>query len=497
MARVPRIRFTTLTITLLVAAWGIASPLGAAASTPPPAPIGATSLIDPGSCAISGWAANPGYTGPIKVHVYSGGPAGQGGKWLAWVNANLPSNDGSNDRYEYTFPSGFNNTVYVYAIGVDNTGATDNINPLLPASGSRQLTCAAPPSAGEGAQTIAVPQLGLNVQLGQVALLMQPGEYGITGGTPDDHMSAAVSTPTDTETFFTCYSSTLADEFSCASFNSDIDHFSDLSGLDRGRSGNFQSVMPGSVAGDPYQGEYAAISATWRDPATTTVHAWYHAEVPIPGCTNGARYASIGYATSIDGGNTFTKHGPALTSPTPMNSHCVQQGVNGPDVVPWGGYLYLFFDYWNGQNGGGTGVARASMSDPTTWSKWYSGGYTGAAIGGPLTPVIDNSVAGNSLHWGGSVIWNQALGKWVMLNADFGHEGAFYIRTSTDLLTWTPQYLAVPKPSAAGYRYPTLFGKDATQMGGAGWLYSGRTPAGGNIGVDTELVRRAITITPA
>lgn len=35
-----------------------------------------------------------------------------------------------------------------------------------------------------------------------------------------------------------------------------------------------------------------------------------------------------------------------------------------------------------------------------------------------------------------------------------------------------------------------------TQMGYAGWLYAGRTPAGGCIGVDTILVRRAITITP-
>jgi hypothetical protein len=84
-----------------------------------------------------------------------------------------------------------------------------------------------------------------------------------------------------------------------------------------------------------------------------------------------------------------------------------------------------------------------------------------------------------------------------MLNSDFGHEGAIYIRTSTDLMTWTSQYPVVAATPAGGYRYPELFGQDATQMGYAGFLYSGRTPAGGYIGVDTILVRRAITITPA
>jgi hypothetical protein len=115
-----------------------------------------------------------------------------------------------------------------------------------------------------------------------------------------------------------------------------------------------------------------------------------------------------------------------------------------------------------------------------------------------VTPIIDDTTVGNQSHWEGSVIWSQALGKWVMLNSDFGHEGAIFIRTSTDLMTWTPQYLAVAATPAGGYRYPALFGAtDATQMGYGGWLYSGRTPTGGFVGVDTILVRRAITITPA
>jgi hypothetical protein len=492
-----RLRFIALTTTLMIGTWSaITRPLTAAAATPPPTPIGATTLIDPGSCAISGWASNPGYAGPIRVHVYSGGPAGQGGTFLAWITANLPSNDGSNDAYEYIFPTGFRNTVYVYAIGTDGSGNPDSNNPLLPVSGSRQLTCASPPSSGEGSQTIAVPQLGISVTLGQVAPLMHQGDYGITGGAPDGHMSALVNS--GTETFFTCYSNTLSDEFSCASRNYDIDHFYNLTRL-ISSNGTFSTVMPGKVAGDPYQSLYAAISATWRDPSTGTIHAWYHEEVPVPGCTNGARYASIGYATSTDGGTTFIKQGPALTSPDPMTSRCEQQGLNLPEVIPSAGYLYMFFDYWNAQGTGieGTGIARALQSNPTSWAKWYNGGFTEPAIGGRVTPIIADTTAGNQLHWEASVIWSQALGKWVMLNTDFGHEGAIYIRTSTDLMTWTPQYLVVAATPAGGYRYPTLFGKDATQMGYAGWLYSGRTPAGGFIGVDTILVRRAITITPA
>ena len=495
---VPRaLRDIALMTTLVIGTcFAITRPLTAAASTSPP-PIGATTLIDPGACAITGWANNPGYSGPIRVHIYSGGPVGQGGTWLAWITANLPTADGLSDGYEYILPTGFNSTVYVYAIGSDGSGNHDGINPLLPVSGSRQLTCASPPSSGEGSQTIAVPQLGLSVTLGQVAPLMRPGDYGITGGAPDNHMSAVVTS--GAETFFTCYSSTLGDEYTCASRNPDIDHFSNLTGLIKGSTGSFSSVMQGRVLGDPYQGYYAAISSTWRDPFTGTIDAWYHEEVSIPGCPNGARYASIGYATSTDGGNTFVKQGPALTSPDPMTTRCNQQGLNSPDVIPSGGYLYMFFDYWNGQgaNTGGTGIARALQSDPTTWTKWYNGDFTEPAIGGQVTPIIDDATPGNQLHWEGSVIWSQALGKWVMLNTDFGHEGAIFIRTSTDLMTWTPQYLIVAATSGGGYRYPALFGMDSTQMGYGGWLYSGRTPAGGFLGVNTVLVRRAITISPA
>ena len=162
------------------------------------------------------------------MHVYSGGPAGQGGKWLAALSANLPSPGGLNDGYEYIFPTWFSSTVYVYAIGVDSTGA-DSDNPLPAVSGTRQLACHTSPSQWEGSQTVSVSQLGLTVTLGQAAPLMKKGDYGITGGSPDNHMSAVVNS--GTETFFHCYTGPTDDELSCAPRNSDIDHFSDLTGL--------------------------------------------------------------------------------------------------------------------------------------------------------------------------------------------------------------------------------------------------------------------------
>ena len=481
---------------LLVCSSGIAQALSAAAATPPPPPpTGATTVLDPVSCAITGWARNPGYAGPIRVHVYSGGPAGQGGTWLAAIFASLPSPDGLNDGYEYIFPTWFNSSIYVYAIGVDSSGTTDNDNPLLAVAGSRQLACHTPPSQWEGSQSVTVSQLGLTVKLGQVAPLMKKGDYSISGGAPDNHMSAVVNG--GTETFFQCYTAATDDELSCASRNSDIDHLWDLKGLitTGPGSGTFQTVMPGKVPGDPYQSEYAAISATWRDPSTGTIHAWYHEEVPVPGC-NGARYASVGYATSTDGGTTFIKHGQALTSPNSMTSTCTQQGINAPEVIPWGNFLFMYFDYWSGSGSGGTGIARAPQSDPTAWQKWYGGSFSSVAIGGPVTPIISNGTPGNHTSWHGSVIWNQALGRFVMVNSDFVNEGAFYIRTSYDMLTWSPEYLVVPATPAGGYRYPELFGQDEAQMGSAGWLYFGRTPAPGVIGPDTVLMRRAITITP-
>lgn len=83
------------------------------------------------------------------------------------------------------------------------------------------------------------------------------------------------------------------------------------------------------------------------------------------------------------------------------------------------------------------------------------------------------------------------------MNMRLRMDGPRGLRVTSDLMTWTPRYLVVAATQGGGYRYPSLFGEDTPLMGYAGWLYAGGTPAGGFIGVDTILVRRAITIVPA
>jgi hypothetical protein len=80
-----------------------------------------------------------------------------------------------------------------------------------------------------------------------------------------------------------------------------------------------------------------------------------------------------------------------------------------------------------------------------------------------------------------------------MLHTNFDHNGAVFIRTSEDLLSWSPAFTLMTPTPHFWYTYPTLLGQpDAAGMTN-GWLYFGRTPQTSRIASDTLMARRAVS----
>jgi hypothetical protein len=308
-------------------------------------------------------------------------------------------------------------------------------------------------------------------------------------------MSADVVGPL-TKIFFTCWDGKV--QLSCLSENPSIDSFGNLAGLYKNSRGTkFRTVMEGRVRRDPFGSAYEALQSTWRDPLTSVIHGWYHAEVPVTrsnGCY--ATYASIGYATSMNNGYSFTKRGVVLTSPYPNDpSVCLGQGVQGPNVIESGPYLYMFFTIENTRMPvlGGIGVARASKDNPAEWRHYDDGAFDQPGKGGEITPIIARGGINNEI-WNPSVSWNAYLQKYIMLHADYDNEGAIYLRTSQDLFAWSAPILVMPASTQYGYRYPTLFGETDDVTAQNGWVYFGRTPKSGRIGPDTLMARRGFAL---
>jgi hypothetical protein len=342
----------------------------------------------------------------------------------------------------------------------------------------------------EAARTVKIASLGVQITLGDVVPVVRKGEYGIQGGAPDGHVSAE-SYGGLTRSFFQCWDGTT--ELSCLSETPTIDAFDSLAGLFRDPTGTrFQTVMPGAVPGDPYENQYAALNATWRDSATGTIHGWYHAEVQVPGCSPGVHYASIGYTTSIDEGHSFTKRGMVLTSADGVVPNaCVGQGVGLPHVIASGDFLYMFYDTLTPPDfrGGGITIARASQADPSRWFKYYNGAFSEPGLGGLRTILIPLG-SGGQQSWGASVIWSSTADTFLMVHTDFNHEGTVYLRSSTNLLTWSASKALFGPSTSYSYRNPTLIGNTDDTMVSAAWLYFGRHPTTGAIGPDTLMVRR-------
>lgn len=467
------------------------------------APQGYVDNLQAYTCSISGWAKDADFVGAIPVEVYKGAAYGQGGILIGETRSDMGRGDNL-PGYAITLPYNFDADVYVYGLGVNASGQFDGQRTLLslytPNVPSRHITCNEGPDYDEGSfildlsTTTASSSIASSIEVGSISPIIRKGDYGISGGSPDGHMSAEVI-GNSVKTFFTCIYK-MSVQLSCLSENASIDSFSDASGIYKNAStSEMQTVLGGAIPNDPYEDKYAAITSTWRDPATGIIHGWYHSEIYVnkANCSNNPSYATVGYATSMDDGKTFTKQGYALSGFYPNNpSVCAGQGTAHPTIIEQGDYLYMIYDEWpTNFSIGGISIARASKTSPNVWTKYYQGNFTEPGIGGNFTPIIPRGQSGNNF-WHGSVIWNSYLGKFVMVHTNFSKEGSIYIRTSNDLINWSAAQLLIATPANWGYRYPTLFGTDNKTMGQEGWIYFGRHSKLGKIGTDTLLYRRSI-----
>lgn len=220
---------------------------------------------------------------------------------------------------------------------------------------------------------------------------------------------------------------------------------------------------------------YAGMSAVVSDD-NGTLWGFYHGEdhvgLPnLPGTSIPGFYARIGLASSNDGGRTWTKLGYVIESHVPKHTtgdgaaFHADQGAGEPGAL-WsadGRWLYL---YYSDHSRDGRPVvecmARAAKRDlsptvanvHTIFSKYTTGSngctaggagtFSGAAIGGPESPIMKNPVNCDLLE--GHVTYSATLGRYIMVLTRYDwtdpssstspKNSGLSITTSTDGINW-------------------------------------------------------------
>lgn len=156
-------------------------------------------------------------------------------------------------------------------------------------------------------------------------------------------------------------------------------------------------LLPGKPGS--FDNGYAGVNAVHqlRD---GVLLAFYHAEDQegmaknpngVPGF-----YCSVGLARSTDGGRTFTKLGPVLTSSMAKDPKgTADQGIGELTVVtePSGRYLYAYYTSHSRVDGRGVQIcmARCPVAEaarPGAWRKLHAGRFDQPGLGGKDTPVV-------------------------------------------------------------------------------------------------------------
>ena len=172
-------------------------------------------------------------------------------------------------------------------------------------------------------------------------------------------------------------------------------------------------------------------------------------------------YARIALASSTDGGNTWTKLGPIITSTKPKGWTSYQgqsvTGTTAPTVVVSknGEYLYAYYtDHSRIANRGAQiFMARSRITDGPplagTWKKYYRGNFNELGLGGFDTPIIngqDLAADGDAMKPG--VVYSAQLDKYIMImNLSFWKElqalnskhnqSGMYFSYSDDGIEWS------------------------------------------------------------
>lgn len=254
--------------------------------------------------------------------------------------------------------------------------------------------------------------------------------------------------------------------------------------------------MPVRLLGDPLPLVGKWIEGIWRDPATSVLHGWYHAEEPVPDI--GLFMPHIGEVESSDDGETWFCRGELLRWPADQIDRSWRNGFFAGGcgdlcVVPdrEGRHLYLAFtSYSVDERAQGIALARMprSRSGPPCdgLELWTVAGWrpSAGALPRPLWPQRRGwRHADPDGFWGPAIHYNRALDSYVMVmtrtaggQGDLLTEG-IHLSTSSSLAdpsTWTEPCRIV----CGGAWYPQIVdldscGGDSETAGSARFFMAG------------------------
>lgn len=276
---------------------------------------------------------------------------------------------------------------------------------------------------------------------------------------------------------------------------------------------HLERARPVLAPGPPgsFDNGYAGIGGVYRRDERK-LYAFYHAEdqedmPPLPSLAPGF-YASIGSAVSSDGGSTWEKLGPVITSAKPKSwsarPNHGDKGAAVPSVVldRDGTHLLAYYTEHSYVDGRGPPIclARADLSEgppvPGRWRKYHAGRFDEPGLGGLDTPILPPTFGQPA------VVFSQELDRFVMVMIGVWwremHEddpgaasplalplerSGMYIAFSRDGIAWSdPEALfidySLPRLARSLSWMPTLLWDEASST--EGWLVYSHSPHWGH-----------------
>lgn len=291
-----------------------------------------------------------------------------------------------------------------------------------------------------------------------------------------------------------------------------------LEGPEMGKLLSAHEVLAPGKKGE-FDNGYAGVNGqVWHAPGGEVL-AIYHAEdqenMPAIGQGIPGFYCRIGAALSRDGGRTYQKLGPIISSHEPKNLQGrPAQGNGEPALVaePTGRFLYTYYTAHNESGPVDIRLARAPVQfalHADAWAKFYISDFDEAALGGKDSSVLASHVPDSDALFP-NVLYLPALKQFVMFfciqswrEKIQAERSGFYAAFSDDGISWPierrVQIWKVPTLPLIGRElawHPTLVVESSSTGVAKGWLYYSYSESWGHKlpCKPHYLVRRQITI---
>lgn len=245
--------------------------------------------------------------------------------------------------------------------------------------------------------------------------------------------------------------------------------------------------LPSNPGGTEFDADYVGFGSVLPGSTPGELIGIYHAEHHCPGKPNNPYTATVGVATSTDGGISWSRKGAIITGRT-HDTSCDKPRVSGagqPSAIKIGDYLYVYYTDWSTGYPDQIYLARASFNLATTpgsYEKWHNGSFSTPGLGGESTPIISRPepVSESVFVSLANISFNTYLNRYLLL---FQASNGFYTTLSTDGIFFdTPQMIPITFPRNLGnlitgdvwYYYATLISPNAPgawETNQTGYLY--------------------------